>query len=392
MDELRSILAAWEERGRDLAGSVLATVVHVKGSAYRRPGARMLILPNGTRIGTISGGCLEGDVARKASWWTAEEGVALRTFDTSSEEAAWDFGLGCNGIITVLLERAHAAPVRRMLECIETWTRQQEEGLVATVIRASGRAGWRAGDRLCWQPGQPAEGSSTHPETAADLERALADRATCLVHLPEADVLVERIRPPQHLVIFGAGHDVIPVVALGRLLGWQITVVDSRPAYAQPGRFPGAEQVLVLPASADITAVPIRPDSAVVMMTHNYPQDQVLLPQILARKPRYLGMLGPRRRTERLFDETGENLAAHDVHAPVGLDLGGDHPEGIALSIVSEIQATLAERAGGHLRERSGPIHGPVRECGLLPRPEWSDPAEHTALTACEVSGAAGRG
>jgi xanthine/CO dehydrogenase XdhC/CoxF family maturation factor len=127
-------------------------------------------------------------------------------------------------------------------------------------------------------------------------------------------------------------------------------------------------------------------------MTHNYPQDQVLLPQILARKPRYLGMLGPRRRTERLFEEIGADLAAHDVHAPVGLDLGGDHPEGIALSIISEIQAVLAERAGGSLRERSGPIHGPVRECGLLPRPEWSGPDEQTLLPACEISGAAGRG
>ena len=148
MNELRSILNAWRQNGPHHDQAVLATVVHVTGSAYRRPGARMLILPDGRRFGTISGGCLEGDVVRKASWWTSDQGTALRVFDNSSEDAAWEFGLGCNGVITVLLERLALAQVTEMLAFLDQRQASRRSAVVATVIRSSDTSRAAPGDRL----------------------------------------------------------------------------------------------------------------------------------------------------------------------------------------------------------------------------------------------------
>lgn len=337
----------------------------------------MLILADGTRIGTISGGCLEQDVARKASWWTSRTDHALRTFDTSSEEAAWEFGLGCNGVITVLLERLHTSAVEEQLAFLDAALARREDVVVVTVTRvpsiqvapASGPAR-QPGDRLLWSAAGPQGGALSHGTEAAEFARlaaqALADRQPCWAKLGEIEVFAEFVAPPPRLVIFGAGHDVIPVVALGRQLGWHLTVADPRANYARPERFPGADRVVLLPPDGSVD-LGIDTDTAVVMMTHNYPLDVHWLPRIVAVRPRYLGLLGPRRRAERLFAETGLDLRTPGVHAPVGLDLGGDHPETIALAILGEIQAVLSDREGGFLRDRRGPIHGALPEIARVP-------------------------
>ena len=372
MLEARAILAAWQGLGRERSRATLATVVHVQGSAYRRPGARMLILPDGRRVGTLSGGCLEGDVARKASWWTSQTGVALRTFDTSSETAAWDFGLGCNGIVTVLLENAANPAVQRLFDVLGRWQATAREGVVATVIRREGAGAPAVGDR-CWMGGDgawlPVPGDGVEPaawslELREHCRDVLRRRRNVLFHADGLDVFLEWVGPPQRLVVFGAGHDAVPVVSMAALLGWHVTVVDGRPAYAQLERFPGAEEVHLLSASGEIAALSIDSDTAVVLMTHNYPLDRILLPKILAREPKYLGLLGPRSRAVRLFRELEENLEDPRVHAPVGVDLGADFPEGIALAIVAEVQAVRMKRPAGFLRDRSGPIHSPALEVG----------------------------
>src|SRR5690349_4468037 len=140
MDELQQILEAWRSLESGVDG-VLATVVHVAGSAYRRPGARMLILPGGRRIGSISGGCLEGEITAKAWWYTESGAPALRVYDTTSDEdAVWEFGLGCNGVVQVMLERIYSGPVREMLEFLDGCRRADESAVVATVIRSSSLA------------------------------------------------------------------------------------------------------------------------------------------------------------------------------------------------------------------------------------------------------------
>lgn len=374
MHELHSILNEWNN-GSSTQGSVLATVVHVEGSAYRRPGARMWIRPDGTRTGTISGGCLEGDVARKAAWWTNSGQPVLRVYDTTSDEdAVWAFGLGCNGVIYVLLERADSPETHALLAFLEEGRRAQREDVVATVVRASEDSRYRTGQHLFGPVGFPAE-------LAASARAALASRRSHLLHLDGADFFFEYIAPPQRLVVFGAGHDVIPVVQLAASLGWSVTVADVRSGYAKPDRFPGAESVTVLPPSGAITGLKIDRDTAVVLMTHNFPLDAKLVPQLLPLQPRYLGLLGPRKRTTRLFAEFGADPLRYDLHSPIGLDIGGDAPEVIALSIIAEIQSELAGRPGGPLRWNRGPIHNPVHEIGQQSNLE----ALHSSVAACEI-------
>lgn len=388
MNELRSILKAWRDAGPGRDKSVLATVVHVVGSAYRRPGARMLILPDGRRLGTISGGCLEGDVVRKANWWTSDTGTALRVFDNTTEDAAWEFGLGCNGVISVLLERTGNPEVQAVLEFLDARQATKQPAVVATVIRCAEDDPCQVGDRLLFDGeasvGAALRGSDLEAEISPAIQAVFHDRSHRLVHLSSVEIFVEWVGPPQRLVIFGAGHDVVPVVTLAHLMGWRVTVADRPSSYVQPHRFPGAEQVIALPAVGGVESLEIDADTAVVVMTHNFPQDRALLPPILKQRPRYLGLLGPKSRAVKLFEENGEDIRRWDVHAPIGLDIGSDHPETLALSIVAEIHAVLARRPGGPLRQRDGPIHGAPKEWGSPTSRHGRCPDEN-AVATCSI-------
>ena len=300
----RSILAAWRQLAPgDRDNAVLATVVHVTGSAYRRPGARMLILPDGRRIGSISGGCLEGDVARKAAWWTMNGRPSLRVYDTSTEDAACEFGLGCNGVISILLERPSSVEASLLMDFLADCRSQRNAAVVATMIAPADDAECAVGDRLLCLPHGTAGGNlrGTRIERAihGEIEDSFRDQSGRLVHLPDGDIFLDWIGVPQRLVVFGAGHDAQPLVSIASVLGWECTVVDARPAYARPERFPEASAVLALPPSADISGLAIDAETAVVLMTHNFPQDELLLPQILQREPKYLGLLGPRSRDRK---------------------------------------------------------------------------------------------
>lgn len=367
MHELHAVLDAWRGLGDAVGDAVLATVVHVSGSAYRRPGARMLILPHGRRVGTVSGGCLEGEIARKAWWYTDSADAVVRVYDTSSgDDAVLEFGLGCNGVVHVMLERLTRAGTGEYLEFLDAHRHLRRPVAVATLIAAAPGASVAPGDRLFVNERGVAGGALARLEAediVEDTRRALATRQSFLAHTVCGDVFVEYVAPPVDLVIFGAGDDAQPLTAMAAQLGWCVTVADGRPLYARPDRFPDAARVVVMAKDDLLRDIVITPDTLVVMMTHNYPLDTRLVPLVLERHPRYLGVLGPRHRAERLFDELA--LAIPDyVHAPVGLDLGGDTPASIALSILSEAQATLSGRAATMLRERDAAIHAPVHEVG----------------------------
>ncbi len=375
MRELNAILDAW--RADRQAPGVLATVVHVEGSAYRRPGARMLISSEGRHIGTISGGCLEGDVAKKAAWWTASGDPVVRIYDTmSDDDAVWEFGLGCNGVIHVLLERVESAATQALLAYLDQRQQARQECVVGTVVRAARDGLYRAGDHLF--------GARAFTGAIAGPAReTLIGRRSRLLHLPQADIFLEYLAPPQRLVIFGAGHDVIPVVSLAASLGWDVTVADVRSGYTKPKRFPGAGGVVLLPPSGDASAVTIDADTAVMVMTHNLQLDGRLLPQLLRARPAYLGVLGPKRRMERVGEEAGLDLSIAGIHSPAGLDLGGDAPESIALAIIAEIHAYLNARLGGSLRWGVGPIHAPAQEVGLVA--SALEEPEAASSVICEV-------
>ena len=370
MKELRDIVTAWEALCAEGGEAVLATVVAVSGSTYRRPGARMLLASAGRLAGSVSGGCLEGDLVQKAHWQT-RSGPALVTYDSTDEDddVVWGFGLGCNGVVQVLLERVSAASPGP-LRLLQSVLRERRPGVIATVI-----SGDALGQRLLLGP----DGCCDTPENAAltaELEAELeADaRAVLAAHksqtrtyaLPDGGaqtVFLEVVPPPLPLVIFGANHDAGPLVRLAKELGWHVTVADVRGTQPRPERFPGADAVLAGPLDLVCSEIEWTAQTAAVVMTHNYPDDKRILRRLLDTPTFYIGQLGPKARTERLLAEMSDDgfvitdTHRSRLHGPVGLDIGADTPEGIALSVAAEIQAAQSGRNGNSLRERRDPLH-----------------------------------
>jgi xanthine/CO dehydrogenase XdhC/CoxF family maturation factor len=227
-------------------------------------------------------------------------------------------------------------------------------------------------------------GSDLEAEIIAAAEEARMEQRSRLIHLESADIFVEWVAPPPDVFLFGAGHDVIPVNEMAQILGWRVTIAENRPGYARPERFPGAERVIALGPDSDIGGLGIHSEAAVVVMTHNFPLDRIIVPQILDRRPKYLGLLGPKTRAEQLFREMGRPLPDWDIHAPVGLDLGGEGPQSIAIAIVAEIQSVLHGRSAGPLRLRNTPIHKPALVVGSKPQTGYGLRAGSEAVV-CET-------
>jgi len=374
MRELRDILSQLVAlRGRGEPAAV-ATVVRVRGSTYRREGARLLIEASGRTVGSISGGCLEGDVAEIARDVLATGRPRLVNYDmTSDDDAVWGLGLGCNGAIDVFVEAVVDARGDEAVALLRDSVEHRRTIALATVIAAP-TGGAEVGARLI-VPADPdgggVRGTLGDPTLDARARAAVRDQLaagrsevlTLEASGGPVEMFVEVVSPPLPLLVCGAGHDTLPVVRLGHELGWWVMVADSRPAFASRERFPEADEV-VLTDDADVpTKVRIDPETFVILMTHNYLHDLGLLRGLLGTPARYIGLLGPRRRTERLLaDLAKEGVVVDDaqrarLYAPVGLDLGAETPEEIALSVLSEMLAVRNGRAAVSLRERPGPIH-----------------------------------
>ena len=407
MDELHSIIErlAASPSGQACA---LATLVHVDGSSYRGVGARALALPDGDTIGLISGGCLEGDLLARAGEVLADGRARTVRYDSNAPEDAWlGLGLGCNGVVDVLLERVQASdavPAGRYLPLLEQARRGGRRSALATVYRSpeAGETGARlalvegpppaGGAPVADAPaagasaaGVPAAGAPAPPQPrlhdfgplrpalrealARDLSALLdggrSHSATYQVDGAPVQVLLELVEPPLALTVCGAGPDAEPLVTLAANLGWAPVVFDHRAAFARPERFPGASRVLSGAREEFGAAAPPRAGEVAVLMTHSYPTDLAYLEQLAPRNLRYIGVLGPRRRLERLLEELGARApAAAALYGPAGLDIGADTPAEIALSIVAEIRAVLAGRGGAPLRERPEPIHSAAGTAG----------------------------
>lgn len=358
MRERQAILAAWAGERARAREAVLATVVRVEGSSYRDVGARMLVLEHGERIGGVSGGCLEQEVTRKAFWLTAE-GPGLAAFSTRSEDETRPYGMGCEGVVHVLLERLRPNSGCEPLELIAACSAARAPGVLATVL-ASASAGLRVGERLVLWPDARVSGRVGGDPLTADVARGARE---CLrsgsferaYALPGGRVEIgfERIDPPRSLVVFGAGDDAMPVLRIAKELGWHVTIADGRAHYATTARFPLADLVVVRSQDLPLEGVPVPAGAACVVMSHSFEQDQRALAMLAPLPIAYLGLLGPRARREALLRELGaiEIACAGGLRGPVGLDLGAETPEEIALAIVAEAHACLAGRAGGALSE-----------------------------------------
>lgn len=367
MSEIGDVLGAIEALSAKGERMALATIVAVRGSTYRRPGARLLVPEESSPIGNISGGCLEGDVADMARVVMGEGRARLAGWDlTADDDAVWGLGLGCNGAIEVFIEPAeNAAEVAGALRAALDAERPIS---VVTVVESS-HPDVEPGARVVVWPDGSSDGSlgdATVDATAVEAATALLrdERSEVRVLTDGVRAFVEVLDPPLRLVVCGAGHDAIPLVRAASVLGWNVTVVDDRPEFLTHERFPEATSFVAVDEPADAAkAAGIDERTFAVVMTHNFLRDKEYGRSLLGSPAAYVGMLGPGARTERLLmelrDEGTEVAGANRerIHGPAGLDLGGEGPEEIAQAIIAEIVAVKRRRAGGFLRDRPGPIH-----------------------------------
>jgi xanthine dehydrogenase accessory factor len=368
--EISDVLEAIEtlsERGEKMA---LATVVGVRGSTYRRPGARLLVRDGGELIGNISGGCIDGDVQELAREIMGGGKARLVDFDlTADDEAVWGWGLGCNGAMELFVEPAEkafevAGDLRRALE-------EEREVSVVTVIESS-VDGVERGSRLIVHPDGRREktlgNAKADDVAAAAAVAALTKRQSVKQDLEAAGgvitAFVEVLEPSSRLLICGAGVDAIPVVRFAAGLGWRPVVIDDRDRFLTKDRFPEAEAFI--PVSKPVEAADkARPDrrTFVVVMSHNYLRDKDYLRSFLGTDVAYIGSLGPRKRLDAVLTDLakeGVEPSEQDlekIYAPAGLDVGAEGPEEVAWAIMGEVLAVRAGRRAGFLRDRKGHIH-----------------------------------
>jgi xanthine dehydrogenase accessory factor len=362
VNETQAILERYRRLAADGTPAALATVVRVEGSSYRRPGARMLVPQTGQATGTLSAGCLERDVAERAAEVVRTGRPTVVTYDTTTDDdIVWGLGLGCNGVVRVLIEPATGERMADLARFLEACSGGARPGAAATVYDREGDPDAEVGARALLFPDGTVAGDLDRSDLLDDLRAAArtGEPADRRYRTPDGhlDVFVEIVEPRVPLVVFGAGHDALPVVTLARSLGWHTTVVDTRARAATRERFADADAVVLCRPDEVGAHVTLSESTVAVLMTHNYLEDLEVLRTLVASPARYVGCLGPGRRTERLLGELGLEASGR-IYGPVGLDIGAETPEEIALSIVAEIRAVLAGRDGGSLRDREGAIHG----------------------------------
>ena len=367
MSEIGDVLQAIESLSAKGERMALATIVAVRGSTYRRPGARLLVPEDGAPIGNISGGCLEGDVTDMARVVMEEGRARLAGWDlTADDDEVWGLGLGCNGAIEVFIEPAdRAAEVAGALRM----ALEEERPISVVTVLESGRDDVATGSRIVVKPDGSSEGSLGEPLVdGAAVEAAreqLAAQTSEIRTLPgDVRAFVEVLDPPLRLLICGAGHDAAPLVRTAADLGWSPVVVDDREGFLTRERYPEAAGFVHVEEPENAAKVAANDERTfVVVMTHNFLRDKAYVRSFLAAPVAYIGMLGPAARSQRILMELAEegvDITEADrarMHGPAGLDLGSEGPEEIAGSIVSEIVAVRRGRAGGFLKERPGPIH-----------------------------------
>lgn len=369
-----SLWRADAEQALARPGTVVAVVVDVRGSAFRREGARLFVWPDGSWSGNISGGCLEPDVAMIAEEVRRSGRARTRRYDLAEDEM-WGLGLGCGGDVEVLLEPFRPEVYRRMLDA--------PAGGVRVRPLPEAEEGDGVPEEFWWAP--PADGEGTDPAADVAAEAAAGDLPPDLARVAAARyrrglpgtettadgrrVFFDVILPPRRLVVCGAGHDSAPLVDLAAAAGFSVIVVDPRPAYANADRFPRATRIERAEAPEVLPQLGLGPRDAVVVKHHHLRRDQAALAAALRTRAGYVGQLGPRSRTEAMLAEVGAPLPDQDarLRAPVGLDLGAESPEQLAVSIVGELLAWANGHPAGFLRERRGPIHLGAADAGGEP-------------------------
>jgi xanthine dehydrogenase accessory factor len=372
MQEIQSIVNAFDLAVAVGKKTALATVVHVEGSSYRRPGARMLITEDAELTGSISGGCLEGDAFRKALHVILSERTMLVTYDTADDDdARFGMGLGCQGVIQVLIEPLQGERGLAIIDLLRKAIATRQQAALVTLFSLKDKKAPQYGS--CFLITEDHKQFGAIPVLRSDwvieeaeqvMQKQRSSFKNYKVEDEEIIVFTEMIMPAVSLVIVGAGNDVIPLVKMADILGWESTVVDGRPMYANKERFPTAScQVLHAKADQILQHVGIDQRTAFVLMSHNYNYDIAILKAILDKDLMYIGVLGPHKKMNMMMDELkAEGIVLSStqrdrIHGPVGLNIGAETAEEIAVSIIAEIQATITSTIPQPLREKKDAIH-----------------------------------
>lgn len=353
--------------GRPVA---VATIIRTEGSTYRRIGTRMLIQPNGTLTGYISAGCLEADLFEKTKS-TLKSGIPqVVSYDTSSDEdIVWGLGLGCNGHLDILIESVADPIVLSKLQTIDSFFTNQMSGFFVTTVRTNSDSIPLGSFMIVSQNPFPIGVglSRLKPMIEKDLELANTHSKPFLRSYKEGEIevelLIEPLYPPIPLLIFGAGPDIQAVVSIAHSLGWNVSIIDKRSREELAPQFTNVENFFQLFVGSFPDDLPLTKQSVALVMTHNYLVDIDILKHLLPSPVRYIGLLGPKKRGEKILSALLEQEHSYRpeqlsrLHNPVGLDIGSETSEEIALSIVAEIMAVLSGRTGTFLKDKKTPIH-----------------------------------
>lgn len=378
MKELQDIFKAYDDAvisGKQMA---LATVVTVEGSSYRRPGARMLVTEDGILTGAISGGCLEGDALRKAQLAIAGQCNKLVTYDTTDEDdSRIGIQLGCNGIIHILFEPLTVNDPLNPVALLKRLMNRRCDHVVATLFNSNDRKAHHPG--TCFLLNElesisaiPA-GTERYKKLYGDAVMTLKQQQSTISSDDGLTAFIELIPPPVSLVIAGAGNDAMPLATIAHQLGWTTIIADGRSTHNTRQRFPNADQLLIAPGDRISQQITHDRRTVYVLMTHNYNYDYGLLRSLVQQECTYIGSLGPRKKLERMLEELmTEGIPMHEktlqqLHGPVGLDIGAETAEEIAIAVIAEIKAVLQGKKAGFLKDRNVPIHAPDRQLTHYP-------------------------
>ena len=372
MKELKEIVKAYDaavQLGKNVA---LASVVHLDGSSYRRPGARMLVSDEGELTGAISGGCLEGDALRKAMYALSQRKSRLVTYDTSDEDdMTIGIQLGCAGVIQVLFEPIDPQKQDNPIQLIRKALAIRQEAVMVTLFNLSNKNSDQPGTCLLMESNGNISGiipiQGMEKVVMDDVQHVMNNKKSVFREY-QADgismtAFIEFLQPAISLVVVGAGNDAVPMMQIADTMGWDVRVVDGRNTHARPERFVTACQVLVSKPESVLDQLPMDARTVFVMMTHNYNYDLSMLRALLPTRSPYIGMLGPKKKLDRMLDELRQegmqldDAMLSNVFGPTGLEIGAETPEEIALSIIAEIQAVMEGKNGGMLKSKSDVIH-----------------------------------
>lgn len=372
MKEIQNIIEAYDKAVAEGKRTALATVVHLEGSSYRRPGARMLITEDGELTGAISGGCLEGDALQKSQMVIAQQKSRIVTYDTTDEtDDTLGVGLGCNGIINILIEPLQPGSASNQVEFLKKVVSKRQRAVLVTLFDLEVPRSTQPG--TCLLLNEADEIFGTYPDQQLngilmqDARFVMQNKKSAFTKYVSEGMnltaFIEYIKPAISLVVIGAGNDVIPLVDMADILGWETRVFDGRTSYARPERFAKACQVIVSKPEAVLEQVSIDEQTVFALMTHNYNYDYAMLKALVKKNVVYIGMLGPKKKLDRMLAELNdEGIHLSDqqlsfIHGPAGLDIAAETAEEIALSIIAEIKAILNGKEGRPLKVKQGAIH-----------------------------------